>query len=117
MKEIKNLKSEIIPNPDFAIQNLIFRSIKDYVLTNLRLQTEQSTSAFELFTLVCQSVFRFSCHLTKLLSDCKIVLVHRYTQRRLVPAKVIYTPPLFYAAKGPVTLNSQGSEDACIFSP
>ena len=115
MQEIKNLKSEIIPNPDFAIQNLIFRSIKD--LTNLRLQTEQSTSAFELFTLVCQSVFRFSCHLTKLLSDCKIVRVHRYTQRRLVPAKVIYTPPLFYAAKGPVTLNSQGSEDPCIFSP
>ena len=51
-------------NPDFAIGNKISRSI--YGQTNLRLQSEQSTSVGESFRLVTKVGFRFSFHLSEL---------------------------------------------------
>ena len=62
-------------NPDFAIENSIFCSIKDQ--TNLRLQSERSTSERGSFRLVSQSGFRSLFHLMKLLFDRKNVLVHQ----------------------------------------
>ena len=61
-------------NPDFVIENSIFRSIKDQ--TDLRLQSERSTSERGSFRLKSQSgIFFF--HLLKLLFDRKNMLVHR----------------------------------------
>ena len=62
-------------NPDFAIENSIFGAIKDQ--TNLRLQSERSTSERGSFRLVSQSGFRSLLHLMKLLFDRKNVLVHQ----------------------------------------
>ena len=62
-------------NLDFAIENSIFCSIKDQ--TNLRLQSERSTSERGSFRLVSQSGFISLFHLMKLLFDRKNVLVHQ----------------------------------------
>ena len=63
-------------NPDFAIKNSLFCSIKDQ--TNLRLQSERSTSERGSFCrLVSQSGFRSLFLLMKLLFDRTNVLVHQ----------------------------------------
>ena len=62
-------------NQDFAIENSIFCSVKDQ--TNLRLQSERSTSERGSFRLVSQSGFRSLFQLMKLLFDRKNVLVHQ----------------------------------------
>ena len=62
-------------NLDFAIENSIFCFIKDQ--TNLRLQSERSTSECGSFRLVSQSGFRSLLHLMKPLFDRKKVLVHQ----------------------------------------
>ena len=54
-------------NPDFAIGNKVSRSI--YGQSNLRLQSEQSTSAGRSFRLVTMAGFRFSFHLSELVPD------------------------------------------------
>ena len=74
-REVRELVSEVASfRSDFAIRNCIFRFIKDK--TNLRLQSERSTSALGSFRLVSQPGFRFLFHLTKLLFDRKNVLVY-----------------------------------------
>ena len=60
-------------NQDFAIENSIFCSVKDQ--TNLRLQSERSTSERGSFRLVFQSRFISLFHLIKLLFDRKNLLV------------------------------------------
>ena len=63
-------------NPDFAIENSLFCSIKDQ--TNLRLQSERSTPERGSFCrLVSQSGFRSLFLLMKLLFDRTNVLVHQ----------------------------------------
>ena len=62
-------------NPAFVIENSIFCSIKNQ--TNLRLQSERSTSERGSFRLVSQSRFISLFHLMKLLFDRKNVLVHQ----------------------------------------
>ena len=85
-------------NLDFAIENSIFCFIKDQ--TNLRLQSERSTSECGSFRLVSQSGFRSLLHLMKPLFDRKkCSFISKHGGSRLVQAKVIYIPPLLYAAK------------------
>ena len=63
-------------NPDFAIEiSFFFCSINDQ--TNLRLQSQRSTSERESFRLASQSGFRSLFQLMKLLFDRKNVLVHQ----------------------------------------
>ena len=90
--EVASLLSNL--NLDFAIWNLIFHAIK-------RLQSERSTSALGSFRLVSQSGFIFLFHLRNCFSIARTCsFIDKHGRSRLVRAKVIYTPPLLYAAKG-----------------
>ena len=90
----------LLANQDFAIKNSIFCSIKDQ--TNLRLQSERSISERGSFRLVSQSGFISLFRLMELLFDRKKLapFISKHGGSRLVQAKVIYIPPLFYPAKG-----------------
>ena len=80
------------PNLDFS---------SDYGLNLNGLKSERSTSALGSFRLVSQCGFRFLFSLTKLLFDRRSCsFIDKHGGSRLVQAKDIYTPSLFYAAKG-----------------
>ena len=69
--------------------------------TNLRLQSEWSTSERGSFRLVSHSGFRSLFHLWNCFSIAKMCsFISKHSGSRLVEAKVIYIPALFYAVKG-----------------